>query len=230
MRRIISTVLFFFGGIAIGIWLWSMAREALEQRRDAEIFDRQRQSPPPPRSPAAAAPKFSRGELVGRLVIQRIHLQASVREGDDDDTLAVALGHIPGTALPGENGNVGVAGHRDRLFRHLGELARNDEIQLQTPSAAYIYMVDNMAIVKPNDVSVLKPARRGRLTLVTCYPFHYIGAAPERYIVEAHLIAENLSTSAKAVGRVALIASRRKNAFSPLPLVAARCYGVATVH
>jgi sortase A len=198
MRRIFSIVLLFFGGIAIGVWLWSVAQRTIEQRHDDRVFEQERQSPPPPRSPSSPAPKVANGELLGRLVIQRIHLQASVREGDDDHTLDVALGHIRGTAFPGQDGNVGVAGHRDGLFRHLGELAKTDEIRLETPGATYIYAVDEMTIVDPKDVSVLKPRRRDRLTLVTCYPFHYIGAAPKRYIVEAHLVAENLTTSASA--------------------------------
>jgi len=126
--------------------------------------------------------------VVARLSIQKIHLRAMVREGSDDETLDVALGHIPGTALPGQRGNVGVAGHRDTIFRHLAEVGRDDQIQLQTPSKTYVYQVDDMAIVKPEAVSVLTGGRDSRLTLVTCYPFNYIGSAPKRYIVKAHLV------------------------------------------
>jgi sortase A len=102
--------------------------------------------------------------------------------------LDVALGHIRGTALPGQKGNVGVAGHRDRLFRRLAEVSRDDEIKLQTPAATYTYQVDDMAIVSPKTLSVLSAGSGSQLTLVTCYPFNYIGSAPKRYIVKAHLI------------------------------------------
>jgi sortase A len=111
-----------------------------------------------------------------------------VREGSDHNTLDVALGHVRGTAMPGQRGNVAVAGHRDRLFRRLAEVSKNDEIQLQTPAATYTYQVDDMAIVSPKTVSVLYSAGDSRLTLITCYPFNYIGSAPKRYIVKAHLV------------------------------------------
>jgi sortase A len=123
-----------------------------------------------------------------------------VREGDDDGTLDVALGHIPGTALPGQKGNVGVAGHRDTLFRRLAEIAKGDEIQLETKSSTYAYQVDDMAIVRPDTVSVLAPGRRDQLTLVTCYPFRYVGSAPERYIVKAHLVSQTPLRSAAVSG------------------------------
>jgi sortase A len=143
--------------------------------------------------PATKSTKASRGDVVARLSIQKIHLRAMVREGDDDNTLDVALGHIPGTAMPGQKGNVGVAGHRDRLFRRLAEVGRNDQIQLQTPAATYTYRVDDMAIVSPKMVSVLAAAGGAHLTLVTCYPFNYIGSAPKRYIVKAHLVSQDAS-------------------------------------
>jgi len=196
MRQWISSILLFLAGMGIGVWLWSMGREYIDQRHDERVFDADRESPPPPQAPMASQPlKMPRGEVLGRLTIPHIHLRAMVREGDDDDTLDVALGHIPSTALPGQRGNVGVAGHRDTIFRHLGEVATNDEIQLETPSATYTYKVDDMSIVTPQAVSVLAPGRRDQLTLVTCYPFHYIGSAPKRYIVKAHLVSQNQSAA-----------------------------------
>ncbi len=199
MRQWLGSILLFFAGMGIGVWLWSVGREYLGQRHDEEVFEAERQEPPPAPSatpssaPVAKPPKVS--EVVGRLTIRRIHLRAMVREGDDEDTLGVALGHIPGTALPGHTGNVGVAGHRDTIFRHLGEVSKDDEIQLETPSATYKYKVDDMAIVKPDTVSVLQRGRRDQLTLVTCYPFNYIGSAPKRYIVKAHLVSHLNATA-----------------------------------
>jgi LPXTG-site transpeptidase (sortase) family protein len=204
MRRFFSSVLFFLSGAAIGIWGWSMWRQSAVQKQDEAAFNREVAAPASPRTPpvAPAPAKFTAREarrgagVVARLSIPRIQLRAMVREGDDDDTLDVALGHIPGTALPGQKGNVGVAGHRDRLFRRLAELARDDRIELQTPVATYTYKVDQMAIVSPQAVSVLAPGHGSELTLVTCYPFNYIGSAPKRYIVTAHLISQGAGDGA----------------------------------
>jgi sortase A len=197
MRTFFASLLFFLAGAAIGIWVWSYARQAIDQKHDEEAFNREQAAPAQslqsaPKSATQSAapkePKMTHDMVVARLSIDRIHLRAMVREGDDDNTLDVALGHIRGTALPGQKGNVGVAGHRDRLFRRLAEVSRDDEIELQTPAATYTYQVDDMAIVSPKTLSVLSAGSGSQLTLVTCYPFNYIGSAPKRYIVKAHLI------------------------------------------
>lgn len=195
MRRFLGGALLFFGGMGVGIWGWSLWRQSVEQKQDEAAFERQQAAPIRPESPPAApkSMKSSGSGLVARLSIPRIQLRAMVREGDDDDTLDVALGHIPGTALPGQKGNVGLAGHRDRLFSRLAELGRNDRIELETPRATYTYKVDDMEIVSPKMVGVLSYGREARLTLVTCYPFHYIGSAPKRYIVKAHLVSRGAS-------------------------------------
>jgi sortase A len=127
-------------------------------------------------------------ELVGRLEIPRLHLTTIVREGDHESTLSFAAGHIPGTAMPGESGNVGVAGHRDTLFRRLQNIQDNDLIQFETLTGSYVYQVESTRIVKPTEVSVLNPGPHSELTLVTCYPFTYIGSAPERFIVKARQV------------------------------------------
>jgi len=126
--------------------------------------------------------------LVGRLTIPRLQLTATVREGVSETTLGRALGHIPSTALPGLRGNVGVAGHRDTLFRGLREIRKNDVIQFETVRGTYTYQVESTQIVKPQDVSVLNAAQYPELTLVTCYPFYYLGSAPDRFIVKARQV------------------------------------------
>ena len=126
--------------------------------------------------------------LVGRLVIPRLHLSAIVREGIDGRTLRLALGHIPGTALPGQNGNVGIAGHRDTLFRGLREIEKKDLIRFETLAGNYVYEVEATEIVKPRDVSVLNMREDPELTLVTCYPFYCIGPAPNRFVVKARQV------------------------------------------
>jgi sortase A len=123
--------------------------------------------------------------VVGRILIPRLHLSAIVEEGIDDTTLSRAVGHIPGTALPGETGNMGIAGHRDTFFRALKDLERNDKIDFMTHTAHFHYVVDSLTVVEPNDVGVLSSDGGHTLTIVTCFPFHYIGNAPRRFIVHA---------------------------------------------
>jgi sortase A len=123
--------------------------------------------------------------LIGRLEIPRLHMSVIVMEGDDDETLARAVGHMRGTAFPGESGNAVLAGHRDTFFRPLKNLREGDEIRMVTTRGAFSYRVSGTEIVGPNDVSVLDPTPTRSLTLVTCYPFTYVGPAPERFIIHA---------------------------------------------
>jgi LPXTG-site transpeptidase (sortase) family protein len=127
-------------------------------------------------------------ELLGRLAIPRLGLSAIVREGTGEGTLGFAVGHIPGTAIPGQRGNVAVAGHRDTLFFGLKKIQKNDLIRFETFDGEYLYEVGSTQIVKPRNVSVLQPGRESELTLVTCYPFNYIGSAPDRFIVKARQV------------------------------------------
>jgi len=128
-----------------------------------------------------------RSAVIGRLEIPDLHLVAIVQEGADAGTLRRAVGHIPGTALPGGRGNVGLAGHRDTFFRPLRQIQVNDTIELKTQNATYRYRVESMQIVGPRDVQVLRSTTAASLTLVTCYPFYYVGSAPKRFIVRAGL-------------------------------------------
>ena len=133
-----------------------------------------------PRGTSAAT-----GDLIGRIVIPRIFLTAVVVDGTDKTALRRGVGHIPGTSLPGEQGNVGLAGHRDTLFRLLKDLRPSDEIQFSTFNGEIRYVVEAILIVDPEDVGVLAPTSENMLTLVTCYPFFYIGPAPKRFVVRA---------------------------------------------
>jgi len=127
------------------------------------------------------------GSTVGRIEIPRLGVSAMIRAGDDARTLRLAVGYIPGTALPGENGNMGLAGHRDTFFRKLRDINPDDEIRVTTKDGVYRYFVQRTSIVQPADVWVLDPTSSPALTLVTCYPFSYIGSAPQRFIVRAAL-------------------------------------------
>ena len=119
------------------------------------------------------------------LRIPRLGLEVPVLEGTDDWTLNRAVGHIEDTARPGETGNVGIAGHRDGFFRVLKDVAPGDLIELAVPRGTLTYRVRGVTIVKPDDGSVLDPDPRPMLTLVTCYPFYFVGSAPDRFIVHA---------------------------------------------
>jgi sortase A len=126
------------------------------------------------------------GDVLGRIDIPRIALSVIVLQGTTSQTLRLGAGHIEGTALPGESGNVGIAGHRDTFFRGLKDIRKEDEIQLQTTSGIARYEVDWIQITVPDDGAIVATTPDSTLTLVTCYPFHYIGAAPERFVVHAH--------------------------------------------
>jgi sortase A len=121
------------------------------------------------------------------LRISKLQLDVAILEGTDDLTLNRGVGHIVGTARPGEEGNVGIAGHRDSFFRTLKDIGPGDTIALVTPMRTDRYRVDHIVLVRPDDVSVLRPRPVRSLTLVTCYPFYFIGSAPQRYIVEASI-------------------------------------------
>ena len=133
------------------------------------------------------------------LRIPKIHLEVPVLEGTDDLILNRAVGHIAGTARPGESndGNIGIAGHRDGFFRGLKDIATGDMIEIMTQKETTTYVIDQITVVNPSDVSVLAPRSRSSVTLVTCYPFYFVGSAPQRYIVLASL-ASSVATSVSA--------------------------------
>lgn len=126
--------------------------------------------------------------IVGRLLIPALDLNVMVLEGTDPWTLNRAVGHIERTALPGSAGNVGISAHRDGYFRNLGRIARGDEISILTPEKTYTYAVESTHIVDPRDIEVLAPSDQPVLTLVTCFPFYFVGEAPQRFVVKAQLV------------------------------------------
>lgn len=125
---------------------------------------------------------------IGRLEIPSLDLAVMVLDGTDEETLNRAVGRIEGTARPGELGNLGIAGHRDGWFRALRKVLPGDEIVLRTLDGRYRYRIEEIEIVEPSETSVLDPTGEARLTLVTCYPFYWMGNAPQRYIVKAELV------------------------------------------
>jgi sortase A len=122
---------------------------------------------------------------IGHLEIPRIGVSAIVMEGDDEKTLKVAVGHLPDTPLPWQEGNAALAGHRDSFFRPLQDVRMGDGIRLATPRGTFLYRVTRRMVVEPEDLWVLDPSPDAALTLITCYPFNYVGPAPRRFVVHA---------------------------------------------
>jgi sortase A len=133
---------------------------------------------------------------IGILRIVKANLEVPVLDGVDDVSLNRGVGYIPGTAYPGVNGNVGIAGHRDGFFRILKDVGKGDEIELETMERTDIYRIKDIVIVDKKDASVLRPTSLPTLTLVTCYPFYFIGDAPKRYIVVASLVSSGVPSEA----------------------------------
>jgi sortase A len=130
--------------------------------------------------------------------ISRIGLEAPVLDGTGEWTLNRGVGHIEGTVFPGERGNVGIAGHRDGFFRALKDVVVGDTIELDLRDRAEFYRVTSMLVVAPSDVSVLRDHSVPTLTLVTCYPFYFVGNAPKRYVVQAVRIGSSLSNASSS--------------------------------
>ena len=128
------------------------------------------------------------GEPIGTLEIARVGLSGVVVEGDEDSVLDRAIGHLPDTPLPWHTGNSALAAHRDALFRPLKGVRLGDILRLRTPHGDFEYLVREILIVKPDALWVLDPTPVSMLTLISCWPFNYIGSAPERFIVRAERI------------------------------------------
>jgi len=158
---------------------WAFQRH--EQRELAVLL------PDRPALRPAARPVTASG-LIGRIEIDRLGLSVIVVEGTTETALRRAAGHIEGTALPGDPGHIGIAAHRDTFFRPLRKVQRNDLISLVTPPGNFSYRVVSTTITTPDDVAILEPTQKQVLTLVTCYPFNFIGSAPQRFIVRAERI------------------------------------------
>lgn len=140
----------------------------------------------------ALAPKL--GAPLAVLSISKLGLCVPVFNGTDTMILNGGAGRISGTARPGEQGNIGIAAHRDSFFRGLKDVALGDRIELAALHQKFVYTVDNISIVIPSDVSVLRARSRPSLTLVTCYPFYFVGDAPQRYVVQASLVDSEQTT------------------------------------
>jgi sortase A len=125
------------------------------------------------------------GDVIGEIQVARLGLNAIVVQGDSPASLRRAVGHISKSPLPGEPGNVALAGHRDTFFRPLQGIRLGDQIEFKTPQRTFEYLVESIEIVAPNDVQVLEPSSGHDLTFITCFPFYFVGPAPKRFVVRA---------------------------------------------
>ena len=165
-------------------FLDAWVQQASHGRRLEQQIQQQahRASEPKDESPA---PNSGSDDLIGRLEIPSLDISAMVLEGADDRTLRVAVGHLPGTARPGAPGNVVLAAHRDTFFQSLENIHKGDWITLTTPRGRHHYRVEETVVVNPDNTEVLRVSTRPTVTLITCYPFHFVGPAPQRFVVRA---------------------------------------------
>jgi len=194
VRKWIGTILLLAGSAALVWCLTVLAGAALFQWYESRHLAR---GAPVPRT--AHIPR--KHEVIGELEIPRLHLSTVVLEGDDDFALRLGAGHVPDTALPGHPGNFSIAAHRDTFFRPLRTTRPGDRISLMTRDGSYTYAVQSTEIVHPDDSRVLDASGGEQLTLITCYPFYYIGAAPLRFIV--HAIRTSDAQSAQSIAALA---------------------------
>lgn len=191
--------------LCLGTWAWAWLDSSYTQYRENRRFDEALARQAVPAATAASetdslgsfhgersgkADPLAEGDLVGRIEISRIGVSSIVLEGVGNQTLRRGVGHIPDTALPESAGNVGLAAHRDSFFSGLKDVRKNDIITFKTLEGTYEYRVESTEIVSPRDTQVLADKGAPALTLVTCYPFHYVGSAPKRFIVHARRVEE----------------------------------------
>lgn len=193
-----SRLCLFVGLAAIGwaVYFWVVAQiYQIRQRQQFDTIVSTRTIEPEAigqaplaETPALKAPRLVTGSVLGQLEIPRIGLSVMVIEGDSASILRRAAGHLEGTALPGGPGNVAIAAHRDSFFHALRDIRYRDVITLDTLKGSYQYEVESVEIVEPENIDVLADSPNPTLTLITCYPFYYVGPAPKRFIVRARQI------------------------------------------
>lgn len=216
LRKAAADLLILVGAAGVLVWAWGMFGTMLYQHVQKNHFERELiEHPANPARPPARVPGSSgntggavlqpaRTEprliglvsprhwfepdplVLGEIEVPRLDMSVIVREGMDDATLSKAAGHVPTTAFPGESGNFVVLGHRDTLFRPLRGLEKGDQVRVRTSNGDYRYRIDSIVVVAPEDVE-LREATRPTITLVTCFPFDFIGPAPRRFVAHGHL-------------------------------------------
>jgi sortase A len=204
LRRWLARLLIAGGALAL-IWVvTTLVLASFHRRQDEAALERMRTSPaaqpePAPQEPPTLPASLATGEPIGTLELVRVGLSGVVVEGDSDAVLDRAIGHLPDTPLPWNIGNSALAAHRDALFRPLKGVRLGDVLRLKTPHGDFDYRVKETLIVQPDNLSVLDPTPVPMLTLISCYPFNFIGHAPMRFIVRAERIPQNTASSLQPV-------------------------------
>jgi sortase A len=201
-----AEALFVIGGIAMLAWCAVVVTDAyVSQRTARQSLDAISHVAPPAPAPLPASTVarrsravVRRGAAIAALTIPRVDLSAIVLHGSDEQTLRRGPGHVEGTAVPGEAGNVVIAGHRDSFFRPLRHVRPGDDLFLDTPHGRFQYRVTSLHVVHTRDLSVLAPTEGEVLTLITCYPFWLLGNAPDRFVVRATRIGDAATMTAVA--------------------------------
>lgn len=184
LRRVLMTL----GIAAVAYAGGALAYGGLSQRFASWKFDQDTRAPAAVERTAAAVDSRAdvhEGDRVGRLEIPRLGLSVMVFQGIEESALVAGAGHVPGTPPPGGNGNVVIAAHRDTYFRRLSGILAGDRIRVATVRGTYEYVVESSETVDPEDTQVMESRDRNELTLITCYPFYFVGSAPRRFIVHA---------------------------------------------
>ena len=186
-RALLATGFILLGYVALVLVQAKLYDSDALQYVSRPVSDDQGRLKPQPetRTPEAT---FVEGEILGHMEIPRLGVSVAVLQGTSSRTLRHGVGHVQGTVIPGAPGNSAIAGHRDTFFRALKDIHAGDEIEIKTAETASRFLVDWARVVAPEDISVLDSTSESALTLVTCYPFHFIGAAPKRFVVRAHKI------------------------------------------
>jgi sortase A len=217
--RKLERVLLVLGGLMLGLYGAASVHRNVLSAAELQRFKAQQSAPaavPDGAAPTGQTPDFSLwsekriseyeeslaaqfAPAIAILRIPKIHIEVPVLEGTDELSLNRGVGHVVGTASPGQNGNMAIAGHRDGFFRGLKDIALGDTIEMVAKDRTETYIIDRITIVDRTDVSVLAPSRRALLTLITCYPFYFIGSAPKRYIVQAS-VADSTPSNRHATG------------------------------
>jgi sortase A len=190
-KTLLSLLLIAGGGVLLFLGGRDFVESRVGQSEAAREFHRTTRAPArrpgSPGRPALPELRPHIGDTLAKLVIPRLDTELYVIEGDDKADLRRGPGHLPGTALPGADGNCIIAGHRDTHFRVLKDIKAGDDIVLETARGKYLYRVLTTRIVSPTNRDSLNPTADAVLNLITCYPFYYVGNAPKRFIVQARL-------------------------------------------
>jgi sortase A len=188
MKRIwLGRLLLLVGAVTIGYCVWVILDARAEQKELSARLDQVGNNAEPGMVPVAweTRQEALQSGLVGRIDIDRLNFSAMIVDGATHRGLRQGVAHLLNSAYPGERGNVALAGHRDTYFRPLKDLEEGDVIRITTPDGTFSYEVDSLMIVPPNRGDLVQPSQVPELTLVTCYPFYWIGPAPKRFIVRA---------------------------------------------